>query len=86
MCRLGRTWRPNPLTDTDGFLYHDRREKGICTADIVRELKRTNPGVWGCVQAREVWSSEEESNIRSDELCREEVRVAGPQVGGVQGM
>jgi hypothetical protein len=31
----------------------------------VRELKRAKPGVWGCIQAREVWSSEEETNMRS---------------------
>jgi hypothetical protein len=30
----------------------------------VRELKRAKPGVWGCIQAREVWSSEEEANMR----------------------
>jgi hypothetical protein len=38
------------------------REKRV--ADIVvRELKRAKPGVWGCIQAREVWSSEEETNM-----------------------
>ena len=31
----------------------------------MRELKRAKPGVWGCIQAREVWSSEEEANMRS---------------------
>jgi hypothetical protein len=30
---------------------------------VVRELKRAKPGVWGCIQAREVWSSEEETNM-----------------------
>jgi hypothetical protein len=40
------------------------REKRV--ADIVvRELKRAKPGVWGCIQSREVWSSEEEANMRS---------------------
>jgi hypothetical protein len=39
------------------------REKRV--ADIVvRELKRTKPGAWGCIQAHEVWSTEEEANIR----------------------
>ncbi len=38
------------------------REKGV--ADIVvRELKRAKTGVWGCIQAHEVWSSEEEANM-----------------------
>jgi hypothetical protein len=40
------------------------REKRV--ADIVvRELKRAKPDVWGCVQAREVWSTEEETHRRS---------------------
>jgi hypothetical protein len=30
----------------------------------VRELKRAKPGAWGCIQAREVWSTEEEANKR----------------------
>ena len=30
----------------------------------MRELKRTKPDVWGCVQAREVWSTEEETHLR----------------------
>ena len=39
------------------------REKRV--ADIVvRELKRAKPGVWGCIQTREVWFSEEEANMR----------------------
>jgi hypothetical protein len=31
----------------------------------VRELKRAKPGVWGYIQSREVWSSEEETNMQS---------------------
>ncbi len=30
----------------------------------MRELKRAKPGAWGCIQAREVWSTEEEANMR----------------------
>jgi hypothetical protein len=30
----------------------------------VRDLKRTKPGAWGFIQVREVWSSEEEANMR----------------------
>ena len=37
---------------------------------VVRELKRTKPGVWGCIQAREVWSSEEETNMRSGQKLK----------------
>jgi hypothetical protein len=29
---------------------------------VVRELKRTKPGAWGCVQALEEWSTEEETH------------------------
>ena len=32
---------------------------------VVRELKRVKPGAWGCVQVREVWSTEEETNMRT---------------------
>jgi hypothetical protein len=39
------------------------REKGVSDI-VVRELKRDKPDVWGCIQAREVWSSEEEANMR----------------------
>ncbi len=31
----------------------------------MRELKRAKPGVWGCVQAREVWSPEKEAHMWS---------------------
>ena len=40
------------------------REKRV--ADIVvRQLKRAKPGAWACIQAREVWSTEEEDNMRT---------------------
>jgi hypothetical protein len=32
---------------------------------VVRELKRAKPVAWACIQAREVWSTEEEANMRS---------------------
>ncbi len=38
---------------------HEKRVADI----VVRELKRAKPGVWGCIQAREVWSNEEEANM-----------------------
>jgi hypothetical protein len=41
------------------------REKRV-SHNVVRELKRAKPGVWGCIQAHEVWSSEEETNMRLD--------------------
>jgi hypothetical protein len=30
----------------------------------VHLLKRAKPGAWACIQAREVWSTEEEANMR----------------------
>ncbi len=30
----------------------------------MRELQRAKPGVWGFIQDREVWSTEEEANMR----------------------
>jgi hypothetical protein len=38
------------------------REKRV-TDIVVRELKRAKPDVWGCIQAREVWSTDEEANM-----------------------
>ncbi len=29
----------------------------------MRELKRAKPDAWGCIQAHEVWSNEEEANM-----------------------
>ncbi len=37
------------------------REKRVSEI-VVRELKRAKPGEWGCVQAREEWSTEEETH------------------------
>jgi hypothetical protein len=34
----------------------------------MQELKRTKPGVWGCVQTNEVWSTEEEVNMSPGHL------------------
>ena len=34
------------------------------------KLNRAKPGVWGCVQTREVWSTEEESHIRPGHFWR----------------
>jgi hypothetical protein len=90
-------WTEDQFTDTSssGIRNREKRVPDI----VVRELKRAKPDVWGCIQAHEVWSTEEEDaswtlldlQVRdgswSHDLRREEVRVAGPQVqvGGVQG-
>jgi hypothetical protein len=55
-------WIEVQFTVTSSAGIRNREER---VADIVvRELKRAKPGVWGCIQAREVWSSEEEANMR----------------------
>jgi hypothetical protein len=54
-----------PLGQKTSSQSHHQQGFGIARKDIVvRELKRAKPGVWGCIQAREVWSSEEEANMR----------------------
>jgi hypothetical protein len=49
------------VTSSAGIRNHEKRVSDI----VVRELKRAKPVAWGCVQAREVWSTEEETNMRS---------------------
>ncbi len=49
------------VTSSAGIRNH---EKGVAEI-VLRELKRAKPGAWGCVQAREVWSTEEEAHMRS---------------------
>ncbi len=39
------------------------REKRVADT-VVRELKRAKPGASACIQAHEVWSTEEEANMR----------------------
>ncbi len=56
-------WTEDQFTVTSSTGIRNREKR---VADIVvRELERAKPGVWGCIQSREVWSSEEEANIRS---------------------
>jgi hypothetical protein len=49
------------VTSSSGIRNRDKRVTDI----DVRELKRAKPVVWGYIQAREVWSSEEEANMRT---------------------
>ncbi len=49
------------VTFSAGIRNHEKRVSDI----VVREWKRTKPGAWGYIQTREVWSTEEEANIRS---------------------
>jgi hypothetical protein len=68
---LGQTsWTEDQFTVTSstGIRNHEKRVADI----VVRELKRAIPGVWGCIQAREVWSSEEEDNMRTEHfwICK----------------
>ncbi len=67
-----------PHTGKCGFFHHTRlglvgwiSSAGIRNCEkrvadiVVRELKRAKPGAWDCIQAREVWSTEEEANMWS---------------------
>jgi hypothetical protein len=49
------------VTSSVGIRNRDKRVADI----VVRELKRAKPDVWGWIQAQEVWSTEEESNMWS---------------------
>ena len=61
-CTKQTSWTEDQFTVTSsaGIRYRVQRVAEI----VVRELKRANPGVWGCVQAHEVWSTEEEVHLR----------------------
>jgi hypothetical protein len=45
--------------ESPGIRNHEKNVTDI----VVRKLKRAKPGAWGCIQAREVWSTEEETNM-----------------------
>jgi hypothetical protein len=47
------------VTSSAGIRNREKRVADI----VVRDLKRAKPDVWGCIQAREVWSSEEEAHM-----------------------
>ncbi len=55
-----------PRTDTDGFLHHTSLGLvgWIAYEIVVRELEKAKPDKWGCVQARELWSPQEERQVR----------------------
>ncbi len=56
------SWTEDQFTVTSSAGIRNREKR---VADIVvRELKRAKPDVWGYIQSREVWSSEEETNMR----------------------
>jgi hypothetical protein len=62
-CAKQTDWAEDQFTVTSsaGIWNHDKRVTEI----VVRELKRVKPDVWGCIQAREVWSTDEEVNMWS---------------------
>ena len=49
------------VTSSAGIRTREKRVAEI----VVRELKRAKPGVWGCVQTRQVWSTEEKAHMWS---------------------
>ena len=56
------SWTEDQFTVTSSAGIRNREIR--VTEIVLRELKRAKPGAWGCVQAREVWSTEEEAHIR----------------------
>ncbi len=47
------------VTASSGIRDHDTRVVEI----VVREIQKTKPGKWGCVQPRKLWSSKEETHV-----------------------
>jgi hypothetical protein len=60
-CSKRTAWTEDQFTVTSsaGIQNHEKRVADI----VVRELKRAKPGAWGCIQAHEEWSTEEENNM-----------------------
>ncbi len=54
-------WTEDQFTVTSSAGIRNREK--MVSDIVVRELKRAKPGAWGCKQAREVWSTEEEANM-----------------------
>ncbi len=55
-------WTEDQFKVTSSAGIRNRENRAADT--VTRELKRAKPGVWTCIQAREVWSTEEEANMR----------------------
>ncbi len=54
-------WTEDQFTVTSSVGIRNREKRAADT--VVRELKRDKPGEWACIQAHEVWSTEEEANM-----------------------
>ncbi len=52
--------KTNLLSQSSGIRNRDVRVAEI----VVRELEKAKPDKWGCVKARELWSPEEERQVR----------------------
>ena len=63
-------WTEDQFTVTSSAGIRNREKRVADT--VVRELKRAKPGAWVCIQAREVWSTEEEANMRPEHfwICK----------------
>ena len=63
-------WTEDQFTVTSSAGIRNREKRAADT--VARELKRAKPGAWACIQAREVWSTEEEANMRPGQfwICK----------------
>jgi hypothetical protein len=50
------------VTASPGIRDHETK----VAENVVRELQKAKPDQWGCVQAREPWSTKEETHMRLD--------------------
>jgi hypothetical protein len=55
-------WTEDQFTVTSSAGIRNREKRAADT--VTRELKRAKPGAWACIQARKVWSTEKEANMR----------------------
>ncbi len=60
-CTKQTSWTEDQFTVTSSAGIRNRENR--VAEIVVRELKRVKPDVWGCVQAREVWSTDEETHM-----------------------
>jgi len=55
-------WREDHFTVTMAAGFEERKKR---VADMIaKELTKAKPGAWGCVQTREMWSTDEQVHVR----------------------
>jgi len=55
-------WREDHFTVTKAAGIEERKKR--VAEMIAKELTKAKPGAWGCVQTREMWSTDEQIHLR----------------------